>query len=300
MFDGIYLDGLLDPGGIERQADATLEQLRSRIIAEKAQRDLLGSHAPLDPGGAQRWRRHPIHFWVERAVTNGISDAGGMAEKSGTSWRLQWPDGAMTERACFDVDGAEAAPGATWLTLDNPAVRAVIDDVPAVPPGMPALRLTFSSLPEGIRGSWSLWRIKIATARGEERRYMPLFVQEGRVFAPTARRIWEMMIGEAVTAKGTAVIDQTEIERLADAQAEAIYLELRDRHLRGLELERQRLTAAFEARRRAIGRIGLENVRRARMSRLEVDHRSKMGELDAAVSVMPSLEPVAIVEVAAA
>ena len=149
MFDGLYIDGILSPDAVEQRADATLEELRARIAANRERRELLGSDAPLDPSAAQRWRRHPIHFWVERAVTAGLADAGGEAQCDGETWRIVWPDGTNADRACFDASGLDAAPDATWLTLDNEAVRTVIDDLPAEAPGRPIPRVSMPQLPAG-------------------------------------------------------------------------------------------------------------------------------------------------------
>lgn len=301
MFDGLYIDGILSPDAVEQRADATLEALRTRIACDRERRELLGSHAPLDPGAAQRWRRHPIHFWVERAVTTGLLDAGGAATRNGETWALVWPDGSTTDRACFDAPGLEIVPDATWLTLDNDAVRAVIENLPGEPPGRPVPRVSVRQLPAGIQGVWSLWRIRMSTMRGEDRRYMPLFVQNGRAFAPTARRLWDMIVAGEVVADGDYAMSVTaDMEQLAEAQAEPIYLELRDRHLQQLGQERQRATAAFDTRRNAIERIGLENVRRARLRRLEDEHQLRLRELQDATTMMPSLEQVAVVEVRSA
>ena len=301
MFDGLYIDGILSPDTVEQRADATLEALRTRIAYDRERRELLGSNAPLDPGAAQRWRRHPIHFWVERAVTTGLLDAGGAATRNGETWALVWPDGSTTDRACFDAPGLEIAPDATWLTLDNEAVRAVIEDLPGEPPGRPVPRASVRQLPAGIEGVWSLWRIRMSTMRSEDRRYMPLFVQNGRAFAPTARRLWDMIVtGELVTDGNYAMCATADMEHLAEAQAEPIYLELRDRHLQQLEQERQRVTAVFDTRRNAIKRIGLENVRRARLRRLEEEHQLRLRKLQDAATMMPSLERVTVVEVRSA
>lgn len=298
MFDGLYIDGILAPDAVEQHADATLEELRSRIVADRERRELLGSNVTLDPGAAQRWRRHPIHFWVEKAVTAGLSDAGGAAIRNGETWALSWPDGSTMDRACFDASGIEAAPDATWLTLDNEAVRAIINEVPAEPPGRPVPRISLPQLPSGVEGTWSLWRIRMTSIRGEEQRYMPLFVQNGRVFAPTARRLWDLIVAGELEADGEYAIGPVEgLEKLAETQAEPTYLELRSRHLQQIEQEEQRVADAFEARRRAIGRIGLENVRRARLRRLEEEHELRLQELRGAAAMMPGLEPVAIVEV---
>jgi superfamily II DNA or RNA helicase len=301
MFDGLYIDGILAPDAVEQRADATLEELRARIAADRERRELLGTDTPLDPGAAQRWRRHPVHFWVEKAVTAGLPDAGGAAVSHGGAWRLTWPDGSTVERACFDASGLDDAPDATWLTLDNHAVRALIDDLPAEPPGRPAPRVSLPQLPAGVEGIWSLWRIRMSTVRGDDQRFMPLFVQNGRAFAPTARRLWDMIVAADLKADGDYAQDALAgLEQLAEVQAEPIYLELRDRHLQQLEQERQRVAAAFDARRRAVGRIGLENVRRARLRRLEDELQLRIHELQNAATVMPSLEPVTIVEVRSA
>jgi len=301
MFDGLYIDGILAPDAVEQRADATLEELRSRIVADRERRELLGSDVTLDPGAAQRWRRHPIHFWVEKAVTAGLSDAGGAAIRSGETWALSWPDGSTMDRTCFDASGMEAAPDATWLTLDNEAVRAIINEVPAEPPGRPVPRISLPQLPAGVEGTWSLWRIRMTSIRGEEQRYIPLFVQNGRAFAPTARRLWDLIVAGELETDGEYAMDPVEgLEQLAETQAEPIYLELRNRHLQQLEQEGQRIADAFEARRRAIGRIGLENVRRARLRRLEEEHEQRLEELRGAAAMMPGLEPVTVVEVRSA
>ncbi len=301
MFDSLYIEGILSPDAVEQRADATLEELRARIASDRERRELLGSGATLDPGAAQRWRRHPIHFWVEKAVTAGLPDTGGTATRKGETWALVWPDGSTTERACFDASGLDEAPDAKWLTLDNDAVRAVIESVPAEPPGRPIPRVTAPQLPAGVEGVWSLWRVRMSTVRGEDRRYMPLFVQNGRAFAPTARRLWDMIVAGEMEADGNYAVDaDIDLEQLAEIQAEPIYFELRERYLKQLEQEQQRVAAAFDARRRAVGRIGLENVRRVRLRRLEEEHQSRLRELHDAATIMPSLEPVTIVQVRSA
>jgi len=301
MFDSLYIDGILAPDTIEQRADATLEELRARIAADRQRQELLGSNASLDPKAAQRWRRHPIHFWVEKAVIAGLRDAGGAASQNGGTWRLQWPDGSTTDRACFDAAGLDEAPGATLLTLDSEAVRQIVDDLPAEPAGRPVPRLRMPQLPADVEGLWSLWRVRIGTLRGDEQRFMPLFVQNGRAFAPTARRLWDIVLAGDFEFEADYLTDAMEgIEPIAETQAEPIYVELRDRHLQQLEQERRRVAAAFDARRRAIGRIGLENVRRARLRRLEEEHDLRLRELEAATTIMPTLDPVAIAEVRAA
>ncbi|NJR79154.1 helicase-related protein [Sphingomonas corticis] len=300
VFDGLYIDGILAPDAVERQADATLEELRARIAAERERRDVMGTGAGLEAGAAQRLRRHPIHFWVERAVTSGLPEVGGAADRHGDTWALTWPNGTRTDHACFYASSLDNSPNATWLTLDDAAVRAIIDDVAVTVPGLGVPRFSLPALPDGVSGTWSLWRIRMSTSRTDEQRYMPLFVQDGRAFAPTARRIWDIVVANDPVPAGGSPASHPDIERLAEAQAEPIYVGMRDRHVMQLEQERRRASAAFDARRRAIGRVGLENVRRSRLRRLEEERNARMREIDEAAMALPSLEAVIIMEVGAA
>lgn len=300
MFDGLYLNGIMELDAVEQQADATLEQLRARIAAERERRDVMGAESHLEAGAAQRLRRHPIHFWVERAVTSGLPEVGGSAKRHGETWSLSWPDGSRTDHACFDTSSLELAPDATWLTLDDASVRAIVDDVGVALPGFKIPRVRLEGLPESVNGIWSLWRIRMSTSRAAEQRYMPLFVQDGRAFAPTARRIWDIVIGKDPTLADGSGAGDPSIEQEAEAQAEPIYVEMRDRHLQQLEQERQHASAAFDARQRAIGRVGLENVRRSRLRRLEEERDARMREIEQASKALPSLEAVIIMDVSAA
>lgn len=304
MFDGLYLDSITDPDGVTARVEATLATLRQKIVAERDRRDLLAPTQSLDPAAAQRWRRHPAHFWLERAVTNGVWERGGSAVDTGSGWAIQWPDGTKVAQACFDAEIAEANPERTWITLEEPNARLVINSFPVMAPDQPLPRMQVPGLPAGVNGVWSLWRVEIETPRTRMRRFLPLFVQNGRAFAPTARRIWETLVSHADVASAAydsrSASSEPEFETMAIEQAEAIYLDLRDRHLADLAVERERVENAYAARRRAIGRVGLANVRRSRMTKLESEHTDRMTKLDQDAHVLPSLDMIAAVHVEAA
>lgn len=301
IFDGVYLDSISD-GDVERHADETLAALRERIVAERHQRELLSSTSSLDPAAADKWRHHPVHFWLERAVVNGVREARGEAEERANGWFIKWPDGDVTERACFDVSTAEAHPDRRWITLEDPKARALVEEIGVMLPQQPRPHLSIKGLPAGVCGTWSLWQVEVETPREKLRRFIPIFTQNGRVFAPTARRIWDLLVASSEVAAPdghVAANDVADLEMLAAEQAEPIYLELRNRHLADLNIEKERVENAFQARLRAIGRIGLENVRRSRRSRLERDHQERLRELAAAERSLPSLNMVIAVDVEA-
>lgn len=300
IFDKIYLESIAD-GDVERHASETLAALRDRIAAEQNHGQLLSSTSVLDPTSADKWRQHPAHFWLERAVLNGVPEAGGEVEETENGWRINWPDRSTTERACFDFTTAESHPDRQWITLEERNARIVVNDVGLMLVGQARPSISIKGLPAGVSGTWSLWQVEVETPRETLRRFVPVFTQNGKVYASTARRIWDLLVSSSDIhpAKTSLVQVADDLEEIAADQAEATYLELKDRHLADLLIEAERVENAYEARSRAIGRIGLENVRQSRRKRLEREYQERLQQLDDARRSLPSLNMVVAIDVEA-
>jgi superfamily II DNA or RNA helicase len=302
MFDGVYLEGISNPDAIVAKADATLELLRAKLAYDFGKRSLVPSTSSLDPSAAQRWRKHPIHFWVEKAVVNGLPELGGSAEpERDGGWRIKWPTGRTISPGFFDLDSAVGRADAVLVSMDDEDVQTALNHLPIDPLGrlLPILRL--DKLPAGIAGNWSLWRIRISAPYYEVKRYMPLFVQNGRSFAPTARRIWDLIISADPTSLiGYGDSSAPDIQDLAASQGEAIFEEARTSVLNELIERRSRLESVLHARQRAVSRIGLESVRRSRTSKLEAEYSERLAELGQSDHVLAGLDLVAAAQVQAA
>ena len=98
---------------------------------------------------------------------------------------------------------------------------------------------------------WSLWEISIVTQDRQKRRMLPLFVHDdGRMLAPTARFLWEQLCLEPWAVDQTPVAAMSEevfrkTEALAHEQCRDLYLEMRQRHLSQLQLEKDKAELQF-------------------------------------------------------
>lgn len=303
LFDELFVNGLQKPDAIEADCETVVSQLRTAIAEHNQSSQLLSGGHELDASDARKWRDHPAQFWLERAITSGLPSRGGQATKDGDAWRVRWADNTETSNVCFDARTAEGRPDLEWLTLEDARARAMIADLPRCVEGqnMPCVRV--SGLPETVNGVWSLWEITLSADDLSRCRFLPVFISnEGRAFQPTAKRIWDLLLTEHVETIGTTSgLEGAEFFRksqeAAVTQGERIFTELVEEHMTRLREERDRATYAYEARRQAIGRVGLATVRDYRRKRLQTEHEARIAQLDAAEAYVPDIHSVLVLRV---
>ena len=314
LFDGLFVQGLSNPEGIERECDAVIAQVKEKIVDAQKNRELLADVHTLEADAARQWRDHPAQFWLERAITNGLLERGGLAVRDGKAWRIRWADGSESARACFDARTAEQNPDLEWVSLEDPRARALVSNLPRCVPGQPLPYVRVSGLPDTVRGVWSLWVVSLCTSDSgisansplenfNRKRFLPVFVAEdGRSFVPTAKRIWDLLLTEPVTLLDSA--DGEESARgfdfslvAARNQGERLFTEMLNEHQTRMKEERDRAQYAFDARYQAIGRIGLPAVREHRRKRLQQEHHSRLAAIEDAEVSLPDLTAVMILRI---
>lgn len=310
LFDELFIQGLQDPSCIEQECDAVALQIREKIAENRQNTELLSVDHTLDTDEARNWRDHPAQYWLEQAIIKGLPARGGRTEKNGDAWRIRWGDGSESARVCFDARSAEANPDWEWITLEDPRARALISELPRCVSGQPLPVLRINSLPDSVKGVWSLWEIGLATLGGDaalnslqHRRFLPIFVtDDGRSFVPTAKRIWNLLLTESLEllparVNVDAAASFSQVETAAYQQGQSLFNELKEDYLTRLQEERDRALYAYNARLQAIGRIGLAAVRDHRRKRLEQEHQSRIAHLEEARACVPELNAVMLLRV---
>ncbi|MDU0365107.1 helicase-related protein [Rhizobium sp. 25PS6] len=303
LFDELFVQGIQNPDAVESECDVVVSHLRSTIAESRKSRELFSEGHPLDADDARKWRDHPAQFWLERAITTGLPSRGGEAVKEADAWRVRWADGSESAKVCFDARTAEERPDLEWVTLEDPRARALISDLPRCVSGQPLPTVRITGLPESVRGVWSLWEISLSADDFGRRRFLSVFVNdEGRTFLPTAKRIWDLLLTERIETIGAVTAGDTDScfdrsRNVALAQGERIFADLVEEHRARIQDERVRAKYAYDARSRAIGRVGLQAVRDYRRKRLKSDHDARMAQLDSAEGYTLDLNAVLMLRV---
>ncbi len=300
IFDGLYVDAIMDPSGINDKVDGFLRKVKQEIKTRKDATAVLEDGTALDTSAAKSLAEHPMPHWIEQMTVNYLHAYGGQAVRKARAWHLTWPNGLHMGPVVFTARDAEAIPSAEHVTLESPRIRALVADLPRFISGQIVPRLEVKGLPPGIQGLWSLWRLDVSCGGSFKRRLMPLFRQtDGRILAPTARRIWEqIMAGELVVGEsGGHPLDAagfTELWTAAENNGRPQYEELVHEHNIQLAREKDKATRAFAARRRIIERIGLPEVRKFRLAELEQEAATWAEDFKRREAVLPEMNPVVV------
>lgn len=303
MFDEMYLEAILNPEKMEESVDGVIARLQDQVREARTTASVLGAMEDLEPGEAQRLLTHPLPHWVERMTVSYLKAHGGQAERKGQSWNITWPDGEIYTNVVFTGKEAERFPTARHLTLEELRIRGLAMRLPRFAPGQPVPVVSLPGVPKEINGVWSLWRIAITTMEWNRRRIMPLFLaDDGRVFMPTARHVWDQLLME--TPKVCSILDaqvsqtvHAQMHKAAEEHGKPIYEALVQEHRARIAREREKADYAFAARRRTIERIGLPQVRNYRLALLAQEEKTLQQQLDERAHVYPEMVALLMIRV---
>ncbi len=301
LFDDLYIESLINPDSLDTKVEAVVNQVQEQVKAARESAAIYQTNDQLDPAEAQQLIDHPIPHWVERMIVNYLAAHGGEAKRNGQAWNLTWPTGEQSQNIVFTVRDAEANASTHHLTLEDARIRGLAMRLPRFAAGQPIPCITLPGLPLDVQGCWSLWRIAIYTKDWNQQRIMPLFLHDnGRVFLPTARHIWEQLltsdveIGHQLTGEEATQAFEP-VWKSAVIQGKTIYDELLQQHCQQLDREREKAEYAFAARRRTIERIGLLQVRDYRLAQLTQEEQTWREHLNQASEVSPELMPLLLI-----
>lgn len=302
VFDDVYVKAILKPEETEQTVDNVVKQLRSDVEDSRSAVSVLGATESLDPSIAQSFISSPLADWVERMATCFIRLGGGQAESDGKKWKLRWPDGDTQYDVVFSTKNAQEG-NVLHLTIEEPKIREILHEMPHIVPGKPISAVSVQSSGAGVSGMWSLWKISISGRDVEHNRILPIFVSDdGKTFVPTALHIWDQLVMGSFELTSSSAADSSQDQyllnrRIAEDLGKPVFESLLRDYQEELNRERQKTQYAFEARRRAIQRIGLPEVRNHRIAGLEEEKRKTIVSIEERAQVYPEMSPLILVRV---
>jgi superfamily II DNA or RNA helicase len=303
IFDDLYIETLINPEILDIKVQEVVSRVQQQLVVAKESTAIYQTNEELDPTAAQQLIDHPIPHWVEQMTINYLRSHGGIVEKQGETWNLTLPTGEKLKNVVFNATETTAAANAQHLTLEDSRIRGMVMAKQVFAEGQPIPCISIPSLPEDVQGFWSLWRIAVYTEDWNQQKMMPLFLNDdGRVFLPTARYIWEQLLAEEVEIKKHLFGEEATtafgiVWETALIQGKGIYEELLRKHHQQLEKEREKNMYAFAARKRAIERIGLPQVRDYRLTQLTQEEQTWNKTIQHKSEITPELIPLLLIRV---
>jgi superfamily II DNA or RNA helicase len=307
-FEDLFVQAVISPEDAEQRAAELARDIRRRAEEARNATKLLCPTQHLDPDAAQKVANHQMPFWTERMTVSHLrshATAGAEVRRADVGYYLRWPGGHEVKNAVFTREEIELR-GAVYLSLEDKHIRGLTTQLPVFVPGQPVGTIKIPGVSDRIGGIWSLWRISLHTGGGREQRFMAIFVSdEGRVLGPTARTVWDSCIAlpEGLLQSSTVVADATAVSAfetsrlLAEKQGAIVFDELIEAHSRSTLRERTKSGHGFSARRRALERIVLPQLRTHRLAQLEEEQRAWSAEILAREAALPELAAVMFVRI---
>lgn len=305
LFEDVFASAILNPDGIETSVDHTVARLRDEIQQVREASAIYGISEEPDVQTAERLRSHPLPHWVERMTVGYLNSHGGAASRKRSWWDLNWPDGQEHRKAVFSAREADRLTDATLLNLENSRVRGLALNLPQIAAGQPLPCVSVSGLPASISGLWGLFEIRLQAGMHQKtqllripmvrRGYVSVFLsEEGKLFLPTARHIWDALQTAETQVQATLGQDEsiTAHERLqiaAEQAGQELFDALQQAHLASVNREEERGMVAFTSRRKAIERVGLPEVRQYRLARCAAEENEWRHELQSARQIVPEI-----------
>jgi superfamily II DNA or RNA helicase len=305
MFEDVFASAILNPDGIETSVDHTVARLRDEIQQVREASAIYGISEEPDVQAAERLRSHPLPHWVELMTVGYLNSHGGAASRKRSWWDLNWPDGQEHRKAVFNAREADRLTDATLLNLENCRVRGLALNLPQVAAGQPLPCVIVSGLPASISGFWGLFEIRLQAGMHQKtqflripmvrRGYVSVFLsEEGKLFLPTARHIWDALQTAEAQVQATLGQDESIIahERLqiaAEQAGQELFDTLQQAHITSVTREEERGMVAFASRRKAIEWVGLPEVRQYRLARCAAEETEWRHELQSARQIVPEI-----------
>lgn len=313
LFEDVFASAILNPDSIETSVDHTVARLRDEIQHVRESSAIYGISEEPDVQAAERLRSHPLPHWVERMTVGYLNSHGGTASRKRSWWDLNWPDGQEHCKAVFNAREADRLTDATLLNLENSRVRGLALNLPQIAVGQPLPCVTVSGLPASVSGLWGLFEIRLQAGMHQKtqllripivrRGYISVFLsEEGKLFLPTARHIWDAM--QTAEAQVQATLDQDasvaahkRLQEAAEQAGQELFDALQQAHLASVAREEERGIVSFASRRKAIQRVGLPEVRQFRLSRCDADESEWRHELQSARQIVPEIRPLLMLKI---
>lgn len=289
----LYLQSLLDPTRFEYSSGAWLNDIKKKLREYKSTEGILPafSKEEINERSAGEVKYSPLPVWMEQLMEVFTASKQGKVEKL-TGGVSQFSYGETVLKAIFDSSLAVDNPDAQYITLQHPAIKKLLDEIDGI--NQTQIPVIKSVAGNETSGYLTLWKVSAKNSYETKTTYSAQFIADnGRVFAPYGNDLWNRLVqdpddftyvGEdsnSLDTDGNAVLNNNlhalfhrmETDILSNLQAKA------DRKLKSLNYLEHR-----------IHRIGIENIRNAKLKKLQQEKELWQNAFAQGRSVVPDVK----------
>lgn len=312
LFDELFITSITDPALMDQELAKALATLRDGAVDKRQQDALFGGGDPLSAEDYRQTLNHPLPYWVQSMVASylrwqrSMQHTADFTDEIDGSHILTWPDGATWSGITFIGKIAQQQPSFTHLTLENPKIKGLCSQLPVWSEAQPIPSVAVKSLPAGANGYWALWSIRLVAGHERRCQYMPVYIKpNGQYYATASQRVWD-----AVCSKEFEILPQdlavesslhqsiyALMHKVAQEEGKAIFESMLTANQTDLDNQFEKGEYSFNARKKAVERVGLPEVRQFRLRQLSSEYALWLQDIDKKRRVIPDMVLHTIIEI---
>ncbi len=301
----LYLTSLLNPTLFEKESNDWLGEIKQKLQDYKSTEGALPTLNAKDikVERIEAIKHSPLPNWLENMTKQYLVAKGVGYENLLDGIRFKFP-GHKDQLYTFNLRDSVNNPIPEPISLQHEIIQSILRE--AIPftssQQLPKVRIKHGNATTGI---WSLWHLEVKNQFDTQQLILPVFISsEGDSFPAFAQSIWDKLIQEHDYLECLGVLTQDQSKSLygrSYAKAEELllakYEECEHAIIKGTETIRANKERSFAFQVKQLNRIGIENIRQARLSRLEKEKETWVNTFESAQQIVPNLSCLILLDI---
>ena len=266
----LYLQSLLDPKRFEFASESWLYDIKQKLNDYKSTEGALPTISPneINARSAAEVKYSPLPIWLENLMML-------YCQAYGLQWRKN------------------------LINLQHPLIKQILNEVDAGMQGKNPVLQSFDG--KETAGYLTIWKVSALNERESKVTYSAQFVSnQGRVFVPYANALWNKLVQDANAFQQVSwetVCPDFESNTQLHNNLYAVFHRMEEGIMTGLQTIAEKKLRALDFTEQRLSRIGIENIRLAKMRRLKEEREVWMDTFRKSAHVVPEVKHILTVKI---
>ena len=266
----LYLQSLLDPKRFEFASESWLYDIKQKLNDYKSTEGALPTISPneINARSAAEVKYSPLPIWLENLMML-------YCQAYGLQWRKN------------------------LINLQDPLIKQILNEVDAGMQGKIPVLQSFDG--KETAGYLTIWKVSALNERESKVTYSAQFVSnQGRVFVPYANALWNKLVQDANAFQQVSwetVCPDFESNTQLHNNLYAVFHRMEEGIMTGLQTIAEKKLKALDFSEQRLSRIGIENIRLAKMRRLKEEREEWMNTFRKSAHVVPEVKHILTVKI---
>lgn len=287
----LYLQSLLDPSKFEFAGDKWLHEIKSKLKDFQSTEGVLPQvkEDEINIKKAAEIKYSPLPQWLEELITEYTKVHQGTLSKNLLNF-IDVKVNGLHKKITFDAEAALMNPGIEHITLQHDWVKTLLSDISSVDNNkeIPVLQ---SNQNDETSGYWSLWEITAKNQFDKKVHYQCFFIADnGKHYAAYANDIWNRLIsqdGSTLFKVKEMTSSSKDIEKELNEALYIVFQNLEADVSEKMKFKKENKMNSYSFQKSRINKIGIENIKLSKLSKLEKEHDKWMKEFQTNRKIIP-------------